>query len=271
MGLNENKTDHRYSSPFEGTTAISAFIGDTDVQDEIEFQLRVSGLAWREQYEQEKKLSVQIARFLPFMEAAYQMEMGNEKDGWAFFALDTILLSAPYLKMGVSRGFSAGIGRFSIEYGVKNEVEYAAKFGVSLDRAGNGMSYASKILEGGTGRALAGHGELRAGLENFMTVVPEGSSITNWIKPGVRMPDSLGRAIELGAYESIYKNPDWVQLINGAHSALPGTSVPNYFLKTPDRLTIFKNSITVDVSTPLSTLFREYSGHLEWAACTVLE
>lgn len=48
----------------------------------------------------------------------------------------------------------------------------------------------------------------------------------------------------------------------------PGSMIPNYTLKTPDDLTIYSGSITVDSATPLSELLQPNMGVCHWAACT---
>ncbi|MDR2980896.1 MAG: hypothetical protein LBV12_01470 [Puniceicoccales bacterium] len=122
----EHTYDHRFFSSFEGTPAICAFGYTREEQealDQVEFQLRMDGLAWRERAALEGSLPIQAMRFLPFMESAYQMELGNEKDGWLMFGIETAMLGLPYAKNGLSAGmhmgFNSGISlssRLKIKY-----------------------------------------------------------------------------------------------------------------------------------------------------------
>lgn len=89
----------------------------------------------------------------------------------------------------------------------------------------------------------------------------------------MKLSDRVGQLIENGQYDDLMqlamKDRRVMQQIEGAASYLPGSRVPNYTLRTPDNLTIFQRSLTVDSSTQLSQLLRPGMGHVEWAACTV--
>lgn len=129
----------------------------------------------------------------------------------------------------------------------------------------DGQAYAREVIPGGSGRALAGHGQYRY---NGTTVIPEGTTLTLWTEHGGRIPDDMGRAIENGGYAAIAANPDWAAVAErGAVTWLPGAEVPNYHLTAPDRLRIMSESITVEDATPLSDLLQPGMGHLDWAAC----
>jgi RHS repeat-associated protein len=130
---------------------------------------------------------------------------------------------------------------------------------------GTGHGYAANVLEGGTGRAFAGHGELRYGAGS--TTIPEGTTLTTWTRQGRGISDGLGRLIEAGDYGAIAASSRHMAAIEGAVSHLPGARVPNYVLKAPTGLTVLKNSITVDSATSLSNLLRPGMGAMDWAAC----
>jgi RHS repeat-associated protein len=121
---------------------------------------------------------------------------------------------------------------------------------------GAGDGYAGRILEGGRpdGQTVfAGHGEYRFG--SGATTVPEGTSVNVYAPHGQGIPDSLGGAIETGGSVAPYR-------VYG-----PGEQIPNYTLKTPDGLTVYSGSTTVQASTPLSELLQPGMGSCHWAAC----
>lgn len=121
---------------------------------------------------------------------------------------------------------------------------------------GAGDGYAGRVLEGGRpdGQTVfAGHGEYRYGAGT--TIVPEGTSVNVYAPHGRGIPDSLGGAIETGGPVSPYR-------VYG-----PGQQIPNYTLKTPDGLTVYSGSTTVQSSTNLSELLQPGMGTCHWAAC----
>lgn len=136
----------------------------------------------------------------------------------------------------------------------------------------SGHKYAEEVLPGGTGEALAGHGEFRYGTNPKAFIVPEGSALSIWSKPDTLLPDRLGRLIETGDHnklaELFSRDPVVQDRLTGAATHLPGARTPNYTLKSPKDLKIHKNSITVEDPTLLSDLVKPNSGHFDWAACT---
>jgi hypothetical protein len=87
------------------------------------------------------------------------------------------------------------------------------------------------------------------------------------------LSERVGQLIENGQYDEITRlfnsNPRVAAELEGAASYLPGSTIPNYTLKAPDKLTIFSNSKTVQDATPLSDLLQPNMGCLDWAACTL--
>jgi RHS repeat-associated protein len=146
-------------------------------------------------------------------------------------------------------------------------------YGFGISRTGAGDGYASGILEGGTGRAFAGHGQYRFGTYPKDTIVPNGTTISVWTEPNVGISDSIGKLIEQGKYDELGQifrtNPTAARNLTGARSYLPGAEVPNYHLLAPKDLWIYRSSITVEDATPLSRLLQPNMGHLDWAACTM--
>ena len=136
-----------------------------------------------------------------------------------------------------------------------------------------GHGYAREVLEGGTGRAFAGHGEYRYG--SGTTSIPEGTTLTLWTQKGEGIPDGMGKLIEQGRYADLAANPRYVAIMEGGGSAhtvgaaswLPGAEIPNYHLTAPAKLRIFANSATVQDPTQLSELLTPNMGHVDWAAC----
>jgi hypothetical protein len=132
-----------------------------------------------------------------------------------------------------------------------------------------GHSYADKVLPGGSGKAVAGHGELRS--RSDVTTVPEGSSIT-LPRTGVKILDETGQYIERGDWVGLAiaakRNPRIASDLNGMTTWLPGSTVPNYTLKAPTGLNIHLNSVTVVDATSLKEILSPNMGNVCWAACT---
>ena len=136
-------------------------------------------------------------------------------------------------------------------------------------RSGTGHGYAANVLEGGTGRAFAGHGELRYGSGDL--IVPQGTSIT-MPRMGHQIQDVTGRLMERGDWDGLTAlartNPKVADDLIGMSSYLPGARIPNLTLKAPDGLTIMRASKTVEDATPLQILIQDAQGNWCWAACT---
>lgn len=77
------------------------------------------------------------------------------------------------------------------------------------DLGNGGHPYAKRVLEGGSGNAIAGHGQYIYGTGN--TVVPPGTSVT-MARPGVRILDETGRFMEAGDWDGL--RGDLSKLIN---------------------------------------------------------
>lgn len=139
----------------------------------------------------------------------------------------------------------------------------------SAVRSGSGHGYAANVLEGGTGRAFAGHGELRYGSGDL--IVPQGTSITT-PRMGHQIQDVTGRLMEQGDWDALAvlarTNPKVADDLIGMATHLPGAKIPNFTLKAPDGLTIMRASKTVEDATPLQVLIKDAQGNWCWAACT---
>lgn len=125
----------------------------------------------------------------------------------------------------------------------------------------DGASHAKKVVPGGRPdgeTVFAGHGELRPLSRDIE--VPEGTTVHTYSPlargPEGRIGDGVGGKIERGEY------------VPAVETFGPGSMIPNYTLKTPDDLTIYSGSTTVDSATPLSELLQPNMGVCHWAACT---
>lgn len=130
------------------------------------------------------------------------------------------------------------------------------------------QKYAASITEGGTGKAFAGHGEYRIG--SGKTIVPEGTKLTLWTKGGKRIKDKMGLFIEIGDFQSVFKNPKYLAKMEGSVTHLPGAIIENYTLTAPTGLRVMSNSIMVEDATLMSELLKPNMGHMHWASCLKL-
>ncbi len=127
-----------------------------------------------------------------------------------------------------------------------------AKGGAKRGNSGHGT--AGEVLEGGTGKAFAGHGHVLEGAPT--TIVPEGTSITFHVRHGEGMWNYDAMLVEKGVYGSF------------SETFGPGARIPNYILDAPDSmLTIMSKSHTVNVPTTLGDLLKPGMGRVDWAAC----
>jgi hypothetical protein len=129
-----------------------------------------------------------------------------------------------------------------------------------------GHHYASEVLSGGTGQAIAGHGDYSVSQYGTF-VVPEGTWVRRWWSDQTEIYDDQARLIEAGQYSramnSVYGM--WVDPV--IHE--PGTVMPNYMVDIPNEgLSIYENSITVGNPTPLSELLGPNMGCIDLAFCT---
>lgn len=81
------------------------------------------------------------------------------------------------------------------------------------------------------------------------------------------LPHSIGTLIEQGNYGAIAADPAMAAQVEGAFTALPGATVPNYTIGAPSGLTIMQNSRTVLRPTPLQRLLTPNMGHIDCAFC----
>jgi hypothetical protein len=137
-------------------------------------------------------------------------------------------------------------------------------------RLDDGHQYAKRVISGGTGRSFAGHGMNNGG--EF--ILPEGTSLSVWQQDNRKLPEFIARAIEDGNYEALAeiasKNKRVAEILEGAKTYLPGSTMPDYMLLRPDRMmSVRSNSMTVSTPHYLSDMIEPGMGNLDWAACTV--
>ncbi|TDR38772.1 RHS repeat-associated protein [Tahibacter aquaticus] len=142
-----------------------------------------------------------------------------------------------------------------------------------------GHPEALEILPGGSGRAVAGHGELNYPIRPG--TVPEKSALTI-ARPGVALRDDAAQMMEAGDWDGLRELAQADKMIeaqvSGMRTLLPGSEVPDYVLMHPGQhtrrrevlapLTIMENSITVKEPTHLSEILKPGQGCVIWAACT---
>ncbi|MBF6289853.1 hypothetical protein IU457_27240 [Nocardia cyriacigeorgica] len=122
----------------------------------------------------------------------------------------------------------------------------------------DGHYYAQRVLAGGREDGeivFAGHGVLMR--DAGTTVVPDGTYISFYVADGELLPGLNGLAVEAGIYPAGY----YVETFG------PEDEIPNYTLRTPDRLSIMENSSTVSEAATLAELLQPGMGHTHWAAC----
>lgn len=103
---------------------------------------------------------------------------------------------------------------------------------------------------------FSGHGSYEPSRGNV--VVPEGTNITVYSKPGATITNDLGMEIEKGVdLSNVYKE-----------RYVSGDELPDYILHSPDGLKLTGSPVTVTQDTPLSELLKPNMGECHWAACT---
>ena len=136
-------------------------------------------------------------------------------------------------------------------------------------RGSDGHGYASEVLEGGSGRAFAGHGEYRIGAGTM--TVPNGTSIT-MPRDGISILDRTAGFMERGDWDGLMElartDPRVADELMGMATHLPGSSIPNFTLKPPVGLRVYSASNTVEDPTSLLDILKPDSGNICWAACT---
>jgi hypothetical protein len=133
-----------------------------------------------------------------------------------------------------------------------------------------GHAGAARILPGGTGTALTGHGGKFSGQHSF--IVPEGTAIT-LPRPNISILDRTGQFIEKGDWVGLAAlgrvNPRVALDLEGMTTWLPGTRVPGYTLFPPDRvINLYSASQSVARPTLLKNILEPGMGCVQWAACT---
>lgn len=116
---------------------------------------------------------------------------------------------------------------------------------------------------------FAGHGAIRPGDPSTVTI-PEGTSLTMYIRHGMPISDQLGYAIETNDIATMARvearGPDFYEKFTYP----AGSSIPDYSLLPGPNLHIAPTSRTVDRPTRLSELLEPNMGDWHWAACRVV-
>ncbi|WP_257387467.1 RHS repeat-associated core domain-containing protein [Tahibacter caeni] len=140
-----------------------------------------------------------------------------------------------------------------------------------------GHALADRLKEGGDGRALSGHGQRDYPLQNLQ--VPEGTAVTQ-LRSNVLLSDDIALKIEAGNWDELARDfaakPLYQGELSGMHTALPGSTIPDYTWLPPaykqlDPLTIHKNSVTTGTPRRLSTTLQPNMGCINFVACTVFK
>lgn len=149
----------------------------------------------------------------------------------------------------------------------------------------SGHIYARRLLPGGSGKALAGHGVMESRemlLGNGEVIIPEGTTLitprngiaikdaTGQLLESVKSVDELDHALKTGV------TPNGTSLTRDHYDDLRGYMVyhsgekaPNFTLLPAARdLVIYQNSTTVDKPTMLKDLLKKNLGCVFWGACT---
>ncbi|MCK9894824.1 putative adhesin [Frankia sp. AgB32] len=117
---------------------------------------------------------------------------------------------------------------------------------------------------------FAGHGQIRPGDASTVTI-PEGTSLTMYIRHGERLRDDVGYAIETNDTETI-KIFEWMGPEFYEKMTYPaGSSIPDYSLLPGPNLHIAPTSRIVDRPTRLSELLEPNMGDWHWAACRAVQ
>jgi hypothetical protein len=151
-----------------------------------------------------------------------------------------------------------------------------------------GHQFATNVIDGGSGQALAGHGVMEGNamvLGNGHYVAPPGTTIIT-PRPGIPIADTSGMILEnLTSVSELERvlltgvapngqilSPRNLKDLTGFQVVAPGEIGLNYTLLNPGfegkALTIFKNSTTTDVPKSLSDFLQPNMGCIFWAACT---
>jgi hypothetical protein len=162
--------------------------------------------------------------------------------------------------------FAYALGSFGVNYVLPAVTGAVGARGAgAAGRGGPLGGRGTTVVPGGTGRAIAGHGRLEAGAGSIS--VPKGTTLSVWTMDGTSLPDSVGTLIEQGNYSGIAADPALAAQVEGAHSLLPGATLPNYTISPPSGLTITQRSLVVRQPTPLGQIVRPNMGHIDCAFC----
>ncbi|WLP95286.1 putative adhesin [Psychrobacter sp. M13] len=155
----------------------------------------------------------------------------------------------------------------------------------------NGSGNAKEVIHGGNGQAISGHGYYDFRMTaNRELIVPEGTTVIT-APFNTKISDTTGRFMEgvnadklgrVNANQRVQMAKDWAKQNNITGRALtrlknevkelqvykPGSTMPNYSISPPERLTIHKNSTTVGVTTNLDQILKPNKGCIPLATCT---
>ncbi len=177
------------------------------------------------------------------------------------------------LTVAEAHTFAVGAGQWVVHNVCDDIVDYEPKDWPDFDglvkafpNRDAGHHYAYRETPGGTGQAIAGHGEYSASANGVFTV-PEGTYIRRWWSDATEIDDEIAFLIEAGQYKKAMDNlySTWVDpIVYG-----PGSTAPNYVIDIPNDLQIHTNSITVGDPTNLSDIIKPGMGCVDLAICTV--
>jgi len=234
----------------------------------------------------------ELAKTLDAEGQTFQAELVRQK---ATIATENVLLTVASLP-SAAKSLASGFGKVLRKVGAadaKVVVEGASgearatpfnpegekPFAEYFEDAKAGHDKAEAVLPGGSGRAIAAHGELRYPLPT--TTVPEGTTVTA-ARPGVVLRDDAAQLMEQGKWEELAslaaRDPEIEAQVGGMRSYLPGDTIPDYTVMHPGEhirrsevlppLTIMENSVTVGEDTNVSKILQPNQGNCVLAMCT---
>ncbi|MCA8940467.1 MAG: hypothetical protein KDB07_11690, partial [Planctomycetes bacterium] len=148
--------------------------------------------------------------------------------------------------------------------------------GGGATRGSGGQPDGYTVRQGGTGKAITGHG-IWDGDDLATFIVPEGTDITMWAKLGNNIDDNVGRALENGDYigagilAHLNKGGAGPKQLQGVQTYTAGMEMPDIIIRRPRGLEVMSNSIRSDKTIRLSELIGEGMGRLDLCTCAELD